>query len=58
MSGFRRVFVCRILGSHRWGRIEVEGEPGFECRDCQRRIIGDRLPEGDLRYLSGGGSSG
>ena len=30
-------------------------EPGFECRDCRRRIIGDQLPARDMTYLSGGG---
>jgi hypothetical protein len=52
-----RRFVCRLLNSHKWVRLETPGEEAYECRRCGKRFFGKPI-ESMIDAPQGPGSVG
>jgi len=40
-----RIIRCKLLGSHDWKPIRVDGEQAWECRLCGEVYAGETTPK-------------
>jgi hypothetical protein len=49
-----RKWVCQLLNSHKWVRLETLNEKAYQCSRCGKRHFG-KPPDTNYTALSGGG---
>jgi hypothetical protein len=53
----RGKWVCRLLGDHKWVRLETGGEEAYTCSRCGERHFG-KPPGRSLAGFTGGAGGG
>ena len=51
-----RGFVCRLLNTHKWERVQTRSEEAYRCRRCGKRHYG-KLHDPNMGAMPGGGGS-
>jgi hypothetical protein len=51
----KRGWVCRLLSSRKWVRLETASEEAYQCRRCGKRRFGRQQKDFDYTSLAGGG---
>ena len=53
----RGTFICRLLNSHKWDRLQTQSEEAYQCLRCGKRHFGKVGGDPNYTSLTGGGSA-